>query len=388
MKNTKQPPKKRKGMGWKGKTLIGLGITFGAAGGGLYYLGEKTLEMEAQIDQSNFDEVCVTVGEAAGLAENPLMNVFNSDLTKIFNAVQSSPLGKQLYDYADAADLKTCYLDDIAQEIHANAFLDMQDPPHMGYSLNMITSSTHSGAETTGHEFFHFYQRENAQAVRFVPGNAGTGDHLLRLMIMEAAAKTVGTMVLYEIDESPQESVSRYRLTADDRVNFDWYKTFLKKYDDKPREEAKTMAAQDMMRHLLIGDVLNDGWRASYLKRLYVNELTTDENTDHKISDETAFRALYEELRKPQTIHFSHSTLSKLAELPDGRNIMPDNISGQDIINAMINTVKEMVETYDLWPEEKNRPDDTPKLTQTSDNDNAHKTKAAAANSWRQRLSR
>ncbi|TNE32388.1 MAG: hypothetical protein EP349_01740 [Alphaproteobacteria bacterium] len=385
MKNAKQPQKKRKGMGWKGKTLIGLGITFGAVGGGLYYLGEKTLEMEAQIDQTNFDEVCVTVGEPAGLADNPLMNVFNNDLAKIFNALQNSPLGKQLYDYADAADLKTCYLDDIAQEIHATAFVDLQDPPYMGYGLSMITSSTHSGAETTGHEFFHFYQRNNAQAARFTPGNASTGDHLLRLMIMEAAAKTVGTMVLYEMDESPQESVSRYRLTADDRVNFDWYKRFLKKYEDQPAEDAKIMAAKDMMRHLLIGDILHDGWRASYLKRLYVNEITTDEETGHKVSDETAFRALYEELRQPQHIRFSNAALLKLSELPDGRNIMPDNLSQQDILDAMLNTVKEMVETYDLWPEKENRPDSTPKLTQTNDNDSAGRTKAA---SWRQRLSR
>jgi len=387
MKNAKQPPKKRKTLGWKSKTLIGLGITFGAVGGGMYYMGEKAMEMEAQIDQTNFDDVCVTVGETAAISDNPLMNVFNNDLAKIFNAVQASPLGKQLYDYADAADLKTCYLDDISVAIHANAFLDLQDPPHMGYSLSMITSSTHSAAETTGHEFFHFYQRNNASAARFVPHNANTTDQLLRLMVMEAAAKTVGTMILYEIDESPQESVSRYRLTSDDRINFDWYKTFLKKHEDKPIEEAKIMAAQNMMRHLLTGDVLNDGWRASYLKRLYVTTLATAEEQKQEISDETVFQALHEELHKTQAIHFSSATLAKLADLPDGRNIMPTNLTRQDIVDAMKNTVKEMVETYELWPEKKNRPDGTPKLTQTNDNDNKGHTKATEARSWRQRLS-
>lgn len=386
MKNTGKQPAKRKKMGWKGKTLIGLGLTFGAAGGGLYYLTEKTLEMEARIDQSDFGEVCITVGEERLVPpKDSLMDVFNATLSDVFNAVQQSPLGKQLYDYADAADLQVCYLNDMAQELDANAFLDLQEPPYMGYSLGMITGSVHSAAETTGHEFFHFYQRNNAQAARFVPGNAVTEDQLLRLMIMEAAAKTVGTMVLYEIDQSPQENVKRYRLNASDRSNFDWYKTFLKKYADRPVEDAKLMAAQDMMRHLLTGDVLHDGWRASYLKRLYIQNLATEEELKHGISDEAAFRALDKELRNTRNIRFQASALSKLAELPDGRNIMPDDISHQDIIAAMRNTVKEMVETYDLWPAEQNRPADTPKLIQTSD---SGQTKAATANSWRQRLFR
>lgn len=386
MTTAKQPPKKRKGMGWKGKTLIGLGITFGAVGGGVYYMGEKALEMEAQIDQTNFDEVCVTVGEPADLATNPLMNVFNNDLAKIFNAVQASPLGKQLYDYADAADLKTCYLDDIAQEIHANAFfLGQKEDAHIGYSLDMITSSTHSAAETTGHEFFHFYQHENAYASRYLPGNAGAADKLLRMMVTEAAAKTVGTLVLYEIDVSPAETVHSWRLNSDDRTNLSWYKKFLKKYEDQPIEEAKLHAAQDMMRHLLLGDVLQDGWRAHYLKYLYLTALHPENDQEKPPADDVIFTELLQELTKDRQIHYRADQLAQLATLPDGRNLLPENINYSDVIDTMINTVKEMVESYELWPDEKDRPDGTPRLAQASDNDNTAGTVAA---SWRQRLSR
>jgi hypothetical protein len=382
MKNTGKQPTKRKRLGWKGKALIGLGVTFGVAGGGLYYLGEKTLEMEAQIDQTDLDQVCVTVGEERlAPAKDSLIDIFNGNLSDIFNAVQKSPLGKQLYDHADKHDLQVCYLDKMSRELHANAFVTMDNPSYMGYSLNMITSSTHSAAETTGHEFFHFYQRNNANAARFIPANAGTGDRLLRLMIMEAAAKTVGVMVLHEIDQSPEEKVFRWRLDANARSDLSWYETFLAKYKDQPPEDAKINAAKDMMRHLLTGDTLHDGWRSSYLKRLYMNSLANEKEQD--ISDEAAFQALYEELRKPQTIRFKTSSLEKLAELPDGRNIMPD-VSHQDIIEAMKNTVKEVIESHELWPEKKNG-QDTQELSQSSDNG---RTKTAAANSWRQRLAR
>lgn len=345
----KQKPPRKKRLGWKSKTLIGTTVVFGATGAGLYYAGNKLAEMEAAIDQDNMQEICVTVGQPPIYQKDSLMNAFNTRLSDVFNALQNSPLGKNLYDIAEEHSLPVCYMNEISQAIHAHAFFNPNNPVHMGYSFNMISGSKHSAAQTTAHEFYHFYQLLNARDAFFLPANANFTDKLLALMVMEAGAKTVGTMVLHEMDLSEAETVRRFRLNSNERENLQWYGKFLQRYEDQPAEEARISAARDMMRHLLTGDVLYDSWRAGYMKRLYLNNYVAD--GENAPPDQEIFRHLQNSLSGPHRTQFGLQRLSALTKLPDGGNIMPENITLNDIIGAMQNTVKEVVEHHELWPE-------------------------------------
>ncbi len=343
-------------MRWYEKLFVTACITTAGLFGGAGYLEYQMQEREKEIDETNFQETTVTVGEEhlKQFKNDSLMPIFRDQLTDIFNAMQNSPLGKGLYDIADAADLPVSYKDDKAEELSANAYLTFtKDMAYMGYSYDMITSSTHSGAETTSHEFFHFFQYLNNAELMIGRSNDSFADKALELLVSEAAAATVGSIVLHQLEMSEQENVYRLLLTSDDRYNLERYTEFFDKYKDThTTEDATILAAQDVMRHRLTGDVLYDSWRTSYAKRLYKYEnpdYTGKEEGEDKIADSVIFATLADALKnKRQIVNNPLSALEGLTLLPSGKSIMPTDITAEQIMDAAENSAYELMETYQL----------------------------------------
>lgn len=360
MKKQAKPPatkKKRKrssGLIFWEKMMIASTVLLAGTFVATEYVQQQMEEMEESINQDDLDGTCLRVGEPILIPSDSLMTSFNKNLSDIFNSMQNSPLGKHLYDLADEDDLRVCYQDDRAEKLNANAFLDLNNP-HMGYSLDMITSSTHSGVETTAHEFYHYYQLKNAREWLIGYTSDTFADDILSTLVSEAAAATVGTIVLHELDMSPDEKVWKFRLTDSDRYHLDKFQEFLEKYSDESQEDALLHAAQDVMTHRLTGDILYDSWRNAYSKRVLDDEETED------LTELEVFEKLLDDLQNKTRIrNASVSGLRQLTALPDGRNIMPENIVLKDILRAAENSVKEKVERLSLNPPEPKKTEETP----------------------------
>lgn len=359
MKKQPRPrPKKKKRplFRWYEKLFFAAGFATAGLIGGAGYLEYRMEQWEAELDETNIEETCVTVGEHEfrQFDQDTIMPVFRDRLTDIFEAVQNSPLGKQLYDIADEADLPVCYQDDKSKELEANAFLSLDpEQPYMGYSYNMIKGSKHGAAETIGHEFFHLYQFIKNTNLMIGYTNDTFADDALRLFVSEAAAATVGSIVLHQLDMSEEETVIRFMLNSDDRYNLERYTEFYDRYKDTPSaEDATILAAQDMMQHRLSGDVLYDGWRTSYAKRLYKHinpDYTGQEEGDAKIPDSKIYSDLADALKSQREIKNNPlSILESLTMLPNGISIMPTDITAEQILDAAQNSAYELMETYQL----------------------------------------